>query len=196
MKLLGLTGGIGMGKSVCAGLLRRRGIPIIDTDDLAREVVQPGQPALAEISREFGPHLIGPDGNLRRDEMARIVFTDPSARQRLEAILHPKIRAIWKERSQSWAAAGQPLGVVVIPLLYETGAEKEFNGILCVACSASTQRERLAARGWSAEQIENRIRAQIPAEKKMALANYVIWTEGGLDVHSEQLDRILPRILA
>src|SRR5437870_9527621 len=92
MKLLGLTGGIGMGKSTCAQLLRSRDIPVVDTDDLARTVVEPGQRALAEIRTAFGPQVIDKEGQLNRGELARAVFSDPAARKRLESILHPLIR--------------------------------------------------------------------------------------------------------
>ncbi len=180
-----------MGKSTCAQLLAERGIPLVDTDDLARQVVEPGQPALAEVGRVFGPGILAPDGRLRRDELARRVFGHPAARKQLEEILHPQIRHLWRARVEIWRAEGQPLAVVVIPLLFETRAEKELDATLCLACSAASQYHRLLARSWSAEQIEQRLRAQWPIDQKMAMANYVIWTEGGLDVHAEQLDRIL-----
>jgi len=191
MKTLGLTGGVGTGKSTAAQLLQRRGAAVVDTDELAREVVRPGQPALAEIREVFGKDIIAPDGHLRRDVLARIVFADPAARQRLEDILHPRIRNLWCAQITAWRNEGKRLAVVVIPLLYETKAETELDAVICVACTAATQRRRLLARGWTPEQIEQRIQAQWPIEKKMALADYVIWTEGGLDVHAEQLDRII-----
>jgi dephospho-CoA kinase len=194
MKLLGLTGGVGMGKSAAAQLLRARGIPVVDTDELARQVVEPGQPALAQVLAAFGPHLAGPDGQLRRDELARRVFADPAARQRLEAILHPPIRALWRAQVETWRAEGCPLAVVVIPLLFETRAEAELDATVCVACSAATQQQRLRARGWPPEQIEQRLQAQWPAETKMARADYLVWTEASLEVHAAQLERILRRL--
>ena len=191
MKLLGLTGGVGMGKSACAQFLRARSIPVADTDDLARAVVEPGQPALAEVQQLFGPEMIGADGRLRRDLLARRVFPDPDARRQLEAILHPRIRALWRAQVDKWRAERKTVAVVAIPLLFETKAEPEFDAVICVACSPSTQMERLKARGWSAEQIEQRIRAQMPTEEKIARSNYVIWTDCPLDVHATQLDLIL-----
>jgi dephospho-CoA kinase len=191
MKTIGLTGGIGMGKSASAQLLRDRHIPVIDTDDLARQVVEPGQPALDEIQRLFGPELIAPDGRLDRAELARRVFADPESRKRLEAILHPRIRELWQARIRDWSAEGHALAAVVIPLLFETAADRELDTVICVACSPRTQMDRLRSRGWSAEQIQQRIRAQWPTEKKMASANFVIWTEAALNVHAAQLDRIL-----
>jgi dephospho-CoA kinase len=183
-----------MGKSACAELLRAKKIPVVDTDDLAREVVQRGQPALAEIRAAFSDAVIGPDGQLRRGELARRVFADPLARQQLEAILHPRIRALWRAQVDAWRAEGHRVAAVVIPLLFETGAEKGLDATLCVACSAATQRERLQKRGWPPEQLRQRIEAQWPVDQKMALANYVIWSEGDLELHAAQLDRILAAI--
>ena len=194
MKVLGLTGGIGMGKSTSARLLRAREVPVVDTDDLARQVVAPGQAALAEVLAAFGPQMAGPDGQLRRAELARCVFADPAARRRLEAILHPPIRALWRAQVETWRAEGRPLAVVVIPLLFETKAETELDLTICVACSAPTQQQRLQARGWSPEQIEQRLQAQWPVETKAARADYLVWTEADLEVHAAQIERILCRL--
>jgi dephospho-CoA kinase len=146
---------------------------------------------LEEIRRVFGDAILDPSGRLRRDELARRVFAEEALRKQLEAIIHPHIAERWKALVNRWRAEGHRHAVVVIPLLFETGTEAEFDAILCVACSAATQRERLLARGWTAEQIEQRIRAQWPIEKKMLQSHFVVWTEGSLDVHAAQLDRIL-----
>jgi dephospho-CoA kinase len=191
MKAFGLTGGIGMGKSAAEQWLRHRGIPVVDTDLLARNIVEPDQPALREIQRAFGQKIVGSDGRLRRQELARMVFSDAAARQKLEGITHPRIRELWTKQIGIWRVERQPLAVVIIPLLFETGAEKELNQVICVACSAVTQHRRLLDRGWSADQIGQRLAAQWPVEKKMAKADFVVWTEGGLDVLGEQLERIL-----
>jgi len=191
MKVIGLTGGIGMGKSTAARLLEQRGIPVCDTDTLAREVVEPGQPALEEIQRAFGASVIGSDGRLIRDELAKLVFGDPAKRQQLEAITHPRIRQQWLAQVEAWRAASQPRCVIVIPLLFETAAAEHFDFVICIACSAASQWQRLVARGWSEQEIGQRIAAQWPARKKMDLSNYVVWTEAGLDVHEAQLARIL-----
>ncbi len=190
VKTFGLTGGIGMGKSTAADLLRQRGLPVVDSDIIARQVVEPGQPALAEVQRLFGDGVVGADGRLRRDDLARRVFADSEARRRLEEILHPRIRAVWQAQLLSWRTSGHPAAVAVIPLLFETEASRHFDATLCVACSATTQRQRLRTRGWTDEQIDQRLAAQWPAERKMALADYVIWTEGCLNVHEAQLQRI------
>jgi dephospho-CoA kinase len=190
MKLFGLTGGIGMGKSTSARFLSGRGIPIIDTDALAHQLVEPGHPALEEIKETFGADIVSVDGRLRRDELARRVFSDAVALRKLENILHPRIREIWKTESESWRKQGLAHGVIVIPLLFETAAESDFDAILCVACSSATQRQRLRERGWSDEQIEQRITAQWPIEKKIAQSDFIIWTDTTLEAHAAQLDRI------
>jgi dephospho-CoA kinase len=180
-----------MGKSAAAELLRSRGVPVVDTDDLARQVVEPGQPALAEVEQAFGSEIVGADGRLQRQELARRVFADPAARKRLEDIMHPRIRTLWRAQVEAWGKEGRPLAVVVIPLLFETSAEKELDATICIACTAATQRQRLLARGWSPTEIEQRTRAQWPIEVKTSKADYVVWTEAGLDVHADQLDRVL-----
>lgn len=191
MNLLGLTGGIGMGKSTVASLLEQHGVAVIDTDVVARQVVEPGQPALAEIASAFGQEVLGADGRLRRDEVARRVFADEVLRHQLEAITHPRIRAAWQAQVDAWRIAGMARAAVVIPLLFETAAEKEFDIILCVACTAPTQRQRLLARGWDEEQIRQRNAAQWPVDKKMALAGCVIWTEGVIEATEQQVARFL-----
>lgn len=194
MKLCGLTGGVGMGKSTAAGFLLAAGARVVDTDDLAHELVQPGQPALAEIAAAFGAAILAPDGTLRRGALAKIVFADPAARQQLEAILHPRIRARWLEQTATWREEGCPLAVVVIPLLFETRAEASFDRVICLACSPASQQERLGARGWSREHISQRVGAQMPVEQKLARSHFVVWTEGAIEVTRRQLAEILKKI--
>jgi dephospho-CoA kinase len=192
MKVFGLTGGIGMGKSAAAQVLERRGVPVVDTDLIARRIVEPGQPALEEIRQAFGARFLDSDGRLRREELARLVFAELAARQQLENITHPRIREAWLRQIDLWRIEQRPCAVVVIPLLFETGAERELNATICVACSAATRRRRLAERGWTADQIRQRVAAQWPIERKMARADFVVWTEGGLDVLADQLAGIIP----
>jgi dephospho-CoA kinase len=194
MMLCGLTGGVGMGKSTAAGFLLQPGARVVDTDDLARDLVQPGQPALAEIKKAFGACVISADGSLRRPELARRVFSEPAARQQLEAILHPRIRERWQTLVSQWRSENLSLGLVVIPLLYETQAENSFDKIICVACSAASQQQRLQTRGWSPEQIQQRIASQMPVAQKMARAHFVLWTEGALEVSRQQLTEILRKL--
>ncbi|MBE7500983.1 MAG: dephospho-CoA kinase [Verrucomicrobiales bacterium] len=191
MKLLGLTGGVGMGKSVAAACLAEWGLPVADTDELARQLVAPGQPANAEIRSAFGDPFFDPAGGLRREALARLVFADEPARRQLEAILHPRIRDAWQERVAVWHSEGRAGGVVVIPLLFETQAADAFDATICVACPAASQRERLAARGWSPEASAQRIRALWPIEEKLVAADFVVWAEGGVERTAEQLRCIL-----
>lgn len=192
MKTLGLTGGIGMGKSTAAQILQARGIAVIDTDELARQIVQPGQPALQEICQTFGSALKDASGQLQRKELAKIVFADPGARAKLEAITHPRITQLWREQLQTWRQEGRAVAVVVIPLLFETQVETEFDAVICLACSEATQHQRLAARGWSSEQIQQRIAAQLPVVEKMSRAKFVVWSEGSIETLAAQLVRIVP----
>jgi dephospho-CoA kinase len=194
VKLCGLTGGVGMGKSTAASFLGTRGAKIVDTDRLAHELVQPGQPALSEIQRTFGNKVISSDGTLRRSELANIVFADSTARKTLEAILHPRIRGRWLEQIKEWRKENCSLAVVVIPLLFETQAESYFDKIICVACTENSRFDRLRTRGWAPEQINGRISAQMPVTEKIARADFVIWTEGDLRNHSRQAEVILGRI--
>lgn len=191
MTVIGLTGGIGMGKSTAARLLEQRLVPVVDTDALAREVVEPGQPALREIEQAFGSEILDARGHLHREKLARLVFKDEARRRELEAIVHPRIRQLWLEQVQLWKAEQRLRCAVVIPLLYETGSAAHFDRILCVACSPASQWQRLLARGWAPEQIQQRIAAQWPIQRKMDLANHVVWTEAGLDTHAAQLERVL-----
>src|SRR2546425_894490 len=120
MKTFGLTGGIGMGKSTAAELLRKRGVPIVDSDVIARQIVEPGQPALREIQDTFGKDVVDADGRLRRDDLAGRIFADAEARRTREAILHPRIRAVWQGQLETWRAEEKKTAVAVIPLLFET----------------------------------------------------------------------------
>ena len=194
MKICGLTGGVGMGKSTASSLLRAAAVPVVDTDELARQLVQPGEPSLVEIQILFGQKIIDSTGHLRRAELARIVFADQLARQKLEAILHPRIRSGWQAQIQMWRGENRPLAVVVIPLLYETGAESHFDKIICLACSTAAQQQRLLARGWDAEQIHQRCAAQWPVAQKIARADFVVWTEGLLEVQHDQLEQIRKKL--
>lgn len=180
-----------MGKSTADRCLRQRGVPVVDTDLLARELVEPGRAALDEIVQAFGADIVGPDRQLRRDALATRVFSDPGARSTLEGILHPRIRSAWRAQMETWRAEGRPIAVVVIPLLFETRAEVELDSTVCIACSAASQRERLLARGWSPAQIEGRLAAQWPIQKKMDLSTYVVWSEGGIDILDAQLARVV-----
>ena len=189
-RVIGITGGVGMGKSTAAKLLREQGVPVLDSDDLSREVVAVGEPALAEIGKIFGADFLD-NGKLDRAKMAAHIFGNDAGRKKLEAIIHPRVRERWLAQIETWRADDVPLGVVVIPLLFEVGAEAEFDFIICVACTGNTQRERLRGRGWDDAQIAGRIAAQMEVTKKIERADQVLWTEGDVSLLREQLQSIL-----
>ena len=194
MKLCGLTGGVGMGKSTAAGFLRQRGIPVLDTDMIARELVQPGQPALLEIQKIFGKEVVTELGELNRAELARLVFSNPIYRQKLEALLHPLIFERWQLRAERLRHEGMSVAFVDIPLLFETRVEDCFEKIVCVGCSPASQSLRLQERRWSLEAIQQRIAAQLSVEEKIRRSHFVVWTEGFPEIHARQIDLILERI--
>lgn len=190
-RVLGLTGGVGMGKSTAARLLKKVGLPVVDSDDLAREAVQPGTEGLAEIADEFGEGFLKADGSLDRDKMASTVFQDEAARKRLEAIIHPRVRTVWEKQIDQWREQKRPVGVVVIPLLFEVDLQDSFDAVLCVACTANTQRDRLRERNWDDAQITARIAAQMDIAQKMDLADHVLWNEGAPELLMDQIKEIL-----
>ncbi len=194
MRVCGLTGGVGMGKSTAAGFFSSQGARVVDTDVIARQLVEPGQPALAEILGLFGQNLADAGGALRRDELARVVFADPAARQKLEAILHPRIRQAWSRQIEDWRRDNHPLALVIIPLLFETHAESCFDKVVCVACSPQTQQARLRERGWTDRQIQQRIAAQMPVNQKIARSDFVLWTEGLREVFDQQVTQVFERL--
>ncbi len=189
-RVIGITGGVGMGKSTAAKLLREQGVPVVDSDDLARDVVAVGEPALAEVSKIFGAEFLDAQGQLDRGKLAAHIFGNDAERKKLEAIIHPRVRECWLLQMESWRAENVPLGVVVIPLLFEVGAEGEFDSVICVACTGNTQRERLRARGWDDVQITARIAAQMDVVEKIEHADRVVWTEGDVSLLREQLQSI------
>jgi len=191
MKILGITGGIGMGKSTAGDLLELRGIPIIDTDALARRETEPGSQALVEIREAFGPEFFDPDGKLIRSKLARVIFLDVAARNCLESILHPRIVAAWRAQIVVWQTEGYSTVGVLIPLLFERGYENQFSTVVSVVCSCASQLKRLRDRGWSDSEIEARKAAQLPVAEKMIRSKFVVWTEGLLTVHGRQWDQIL-----
>ena len=188
---LGLTGGVGMGKSTASHFLYDLGFKVADTDDIARTLVEPGKPALEDIVKAFGKEVLQDNGALNRGKTAELVFSDDSKRLKLEDILHPLIRETWEIRLNEWSAQNEKLGVVVIPLLYETECEKYFDKVVCIACSKDIQRQRLRQRGWSDLEIDQRIKAQLLIGEKMSRADYVVWTNGSIDSHANQWKELI-----
>lgn len=180
-----------MGKSTAGRLLAERGVVVADTDLIARQLVEPGQPALGEIQQRFGPSVLASDGRLIRHKLAHLVFADPVARAGLEGILHPRIRAVWQEEVESWRTVGRSCGAVIIPLLFETQAAPLFDAVICVACSEASRWHRLRQRDWSSGEIRRRIEAQWPADQTVAAADFVVWTDTPVAAHAAQLERVL-----
>ena len=172
MYRVGLTGGIASGKTTVANLFAALGIPVIDTDVIARQVVEPGESALAAVVHAFGQQVLGADGRLDRPRMREQIFGDAQARQQLEAILHPAIRAEMERQSR---AAGGPYQVLVIPLLVEGGRREHLDRVLVVDVPETTQIERLVRRdGVPREQAEAALRSQASREARLAFADDVI----------------------
>ena len=188
---LGLTGGVGMGKSTASQFLYDLGFKVADTDDIARTLVEPGKPALEDIVKAFGKEVLQDNGVLNRGKTAELVFSDDSKRLKLEDILHPLIRETWEIRLNEWSAQNEKLGVVVIPLLYETECERYFDKVVCIACSKDIQSQRLRQRGWSDLEIDQRIKAQLLIGEKMSRADYVVWTNGAIDTHANQWKELI-----
>jgi dephospho-CoA kinase len=182
---IGLTGGIASGKSTVADMFAELGIPVIDTDVIAREVVQPGQSALEEIRATFGAKVITSGGGLDRAAMRKIVFADESARRRLEAIVHPRIREATQHQAE---AAGGAYQVVVVPLLVESPLRAFVDRVLVVDCDLETQVARLLERDAESErQARRMIAAQVSREERLAAADDVISNDGDLRKTREQV---------
>jgi dephospho-CoA kinase len=187
---VGLTGGIGSGKSTVSARLAEHGAVVIDADLLAREVVAAGTPGLAEIVTVFGPDVVGPDGELDRAEMGRRVFGDDEARARLEQIIHPRVRA---RAAEIEAAAGEDAIVVHdIPLLVETGQAGSFDVVLVVDAPPDVQVQRLVQhRGMSEEEARSRIAAQAGREQRLAAADHVLSNDGSLAQLQAAVDQVM-----
>ena len=184
---IGLTGGIGSGKSTVSALLAARGARVVDADVLAREVVAAGSPGLAAVVEAFGEEVAAPDGSLDRPALAAVVFGDPSARATLDGIVHPLVRA----RAVDIISAMPDDAVVVqdIPLLVETGQAGSFDLVLVVEADGETRVARLVQRGLSEDDARARIAAQATDEQRRAVADVVLDNSGTLDELTEQVDR-------
>ncbi|HVZ30851.1 MAG TPA: dephospho-CoA kinase [Polyangiaceae bacterium] len=191
MRVFGLTGGLASGKSSVAAHWRSRGLPVIDADALAREVVRPGSPALDELVAEFGAEILR-NGELDRAGLARLVFGHPEQLRRLEAITHPRIVALREQRLAELAAAGEPLVCSEIPLLYEKGLAEALRPIVVVSVPERLQMERARRRdGSSAAAVLARLGAQLPLAEKAQRAEYVIDNQGSLADLQASADQVL-----
>jgi dephospho-CoA kinase len=191
---VGLTGGIASGKSAVSAILAELGAVVIDADLLAREVVARGTPGLAAVVEEFGPEVLTPDGDLDRAAVGALVFADPDARRRLEAIVHPLVH----QRSAELEAAAPADAVVVhdIPLLAEVGRAGSFDAVVVVDAPAELQVQRMVGdRGWTREEAESRIAAQASREQRLAIATHVVDNTGSLEDLRRQVEAIYDELV-
>ena len=185
---VGLTGGIASGKTTVARLFAALGVPVIDADELAREVVAPGTALLERIAQRFGPEIIDAHGSLRRRALRELVFSDPGARADLEALTHPAIRAAMEARA---ARADGPYQILAIPLLLEQGRDSVVDRVLVVDCDEATQIRRLQARdGTTLAQARAMLAAQASRASRLAAADDVITNDGALDALTAQVERL------
>ncbi|WP_437932010.1 dephospho-CoA kinase [Sorangium sp. So ce291] len=195
--LFGLTGGLGSGKSTVAARFRAQGLPVIDADALAREVVAKGTEGLDEVVRAFGPEVLLPDGSLDRARVAAVVFADPGKRRQLNAIVHPRITAVTLERAAALEAQGEPLACYEAALLVENRVVDAFRPLVVVAVPEAVQIARAMARdGATEDEVRARLAAQLPLSSKVAVADYVIENSGDRAATERQADEVLASIRA
>ena len=190
MLLVGLTGGIGSGKSTVARMLEERGAVVFDADLLAREAVEPGTPGHTAVIERFGADVLAPGGELDREALASIVFADPSARRDLEQIVHPEVRRLFAEGSEAYLDTDR-IVVFSAPLLVESGMHTAFEILVVISATVATQIERLMRqRGMSEAAIRARIDAQAPLEDKAAVADFLVDNGGTLAELESQVERL------
>ena len=195
MILFGLTGGIASGKSTVAARLASRGVPVLDADAFAREVVLPGSPGLAEIQEAFGAGVLLPDGNLDRKALARVVFADETARRRLNAITHPRIGALTATRAGALAARGEPLVCYEAALIVENGMADAFRPLVAVTAPEEVRIARTVQRDGSTEEAARaRIAAQVSLAEMTQAADFVIQNDGDLDALHRATDDALAQV--
>lgn len=184
--VIGLTGGIGCGKTAAARFFEPNGFVIVESDQLARQALEEPE-GLAEIQKRWGRGCLLPDGTPNREWIGRKVFTDLNERTFLEALLHPRVAALRAraiaDRSRSY--------IVEIPLLFELGLEGTFDAVVCVACSEAVRLSRLEKRGLSHEQALARINSQMPLDEKVKKSKFIIWNDGDLDFLEAEVDHLV-----
>jgi dephospho-CoA kinase len=195
--ILGLTGGIATGKSTVSAMLRERGIPVIDADLIAREVVEPGKPAYEAIVAHFGKGILLPDGQLNRKKLGEIVFSDETERQKLNAIVHPEVRRVMREQAEQAERDGAKIVFLDIPLLFESKLQHMVDKIVVVYAPASMQLSRMMERDeLDEEQARKRLRAQMPIEQKKRLADFLIDNTGTREETERQVEQLLAQVTA
>jgi dephospho-CoA kinase len=197
MLVAGLTGGIASGKSTVSQLFEQSGVPVICADELAHEAVKPGSPALDEIREVFGDDTIDHEGNLDRAAMARLVFHDPGLRKKLESIIHPRVSEGKMRRLKELERQGHSVALVDVPLLYETGWDKDFDLVIVVHVPRDVQLTRLVQRDKMApEDALARLESQMPIDEKRDRADRVIDNSGSLEQTRQQVEALVLRLRA
>ncbi len=197
VRVFGLTGGIGSGKSEVARRLRERGLPVLNADQLARLAVVPGSPGLARVVAEFGDEVLTASGELDRARLAQRVFSNSDARRALDAIVHPIVRELAATHFAALEEQSEPLACYEVPLLYEVGLDKTYTPVVVVSAPPDLLRSRLATRdGLSAAQMDARIAAQMPLDEKVRRADYVIENDGSLAELHERSDDVFDALCA
>lgn len=195
MRLIGLTGGIASGKSTVAKILQQFGAAIINADELSREVVEPGQPAWHEIVAAFGSDVLQTNQSLDRQKLRTLIFNHPEARKQLEAIIHPRVRALAEQRIRDYTDAGFALVVYEVPLLFEVNIHEWLRPVILVACDVEIQRRRLEQRDQlDPSAAQKHIDAQMSLEEKRRLADYVIENNGTFEDLERQVREVLEKI--
>ncbi|WNC16256.1 dephospho-CoA kinase [Brevibacillus brevis] len=195
--ILGLTGGIATGKSTVTGMLRERGIPVIDADQIAREVVEPGKPAYEAIVRHFGRDILLEDGEINRKKLGEIVFSDEAERQKLNAIVHPEVRRVMREEAEAAEANGADIVFMDIPLLFESKLQYMVEKIVLVYAPADMQLARMMERDeLEEEQAHKRLKAQFPIDQKKKDADFLIDNSTTREETERQVEKLLAELRA
>ena len=195
MLVVGLTGGICSGKTTVARMFEQRGAVVVDADEIAHELQEPGQPIYEAVVRAFGREILGEDRRIDRARLGNLVFADPEKRRKLEAIMHPAIVKECETRIEKAGEAGTKICIVNAALLIEAGAHERFDRIIVVAAPEEAQLKRLLERGLSEEEALLRIRSQIPLQEKVHYAHYLIENSGSLEETERQVGRIFEELL-
>lgn len=195
--MVGLTGGIASGKSTVAAILRRLGAEIINADELAREVVEPGREAWQEIVAAFGSGVLQDDQAIDRRKLREVIFKDAEARKKLEGIIHPRVRALAEQKISAYEAAGKALVVYEVPLLFEALIHHWIRPVILVACDLETQKARLKQRDHLSDaEARRHIEAQMSLAEKRKLADYVIENDGSLEGLEAGVKAVIEKIKA
>src|SRR5690606_35030876 len=191
---IGLTGSIATGKSTVSRMLKQKGYPIVDADEISRLVVEPGSSVLSEIAQTFGEEVLLPDGSLNREKLGNLIFNNEEQRKKLNGIIHPAVRQEMIRQKEEWLEKGANTIIMDIPLLFESKLQSYVDKIIVVSATPAVQKERLIARNrYSAEEADARINSQLPIVEKEKGADAVITNDGTLDETEKQLNEILAK---